>query len=414
MASIQFGTSTTGSTTPVITLNNSQNGTISLTGATGITAASKQTNKVTLSSNLSLAPSTGSSTTFNITQATTVGGAIGDNFAATGVPVGLIKTGSAALTLNTANTYTGQTSILQNSIVLNGAATLGTSTLPVLVGDVSGTSTASLFSSGTNTLANNVIVQSGSSGTVTLGSNGTGTTLTAVWNGSVSLNKDTTFENLNPNNRLVTLNGGIADGSSNFISSNVTIIGPGRTIISGGNAAYSGNTTISSGTLELDSALSSSPATVTVQSNAALTGTGAVNRSVTVNPGGSIYGGTGSAIGTTLSLAPGTLTITGGNTLSLQNGATLGFVLPAASAGSSTGIVADTLSVDSNDASRNVLVNIFDNGTLPDNGTYVRSRVEHVRSLICHRMELFANFGVHGKSGVVRDLGDGAGGNCRA
>jgi len=352
------------------TFSITKSGTITLTleagagvSGIGLLRDSTSTGTQTIASPLVL----GSSQTWQIdgSGGVTVTGGVSDG----GNGFGLTKTGSGTLTFTTnTNTYGGQTSILNGSVVLSGNGSLGSPGSPVFVGDTSGTNKASLFSQGANTFSNNVIVQSGSSGTITLGSNGTGTTLAATWSGSVSLNTDVTIENTNANGRLISFTGGISDGASNFVSSNVKIAGPGRVIVSGGSAGYSGNTTISSGTLEIDSALLSAPAIVTVQ-NGALTGTGTISRSVTITSGGTIYGGTGSPGG---GLNSGTLTITAGNTLSLQDGAALGYALPSGgSASSAPGVVADTLSVDPSDATRNVLVNIFDNGTTPDSGSYV-------------------------------------------
>ena len=105
---IQFTTTTSG-TTPPITVNNSQNGIITLTNAVGVLVQTKQTNPVVLNTNLALGnAAVGNVTTFQTTQATTVNGIISGSG-------NLLKIGSAFLALKGVNTYVGTTVVQQNT-----------------------------------------------------------------------------------------------------------------------------------------------------------------------------------------------------------------------------------------------------------------------------------------------------------
>lgn len=112
---------------------------------------------------------------------------------------GLTKLGAASsyvstqvgnITLSGANTYTGVTSVLEGILVLNGAApsgaagTLGNATSDVLLGNTSGSVNAYLMANN-YTIARNITVQSGNSGTAFLGS--ASTSGSGIYSGNVTL-----------------------------------------------------------------------------------------------------------------------------------------------------------------------------------------------------------------------------------
>jgi autotransporter-associated beta strand protein len=122
-----------------------------------------------------------SNATLNVTTSTLgLVGAIGES----GGSFGLTKLGAAAtgvsvatgsLTMTGASTYTGVTSVLEGILTLNGnapsgaAGTLGNASSAVLLGNTSGNVNAALMSNN-YTVARDITVQSGNTGTVHLGS----------------------------------------------------------------------------------------------------------------------------------------------------------------------------------------------------------------------------------------------------
>lgn len=227
---------------------------------------------------------------------------------------------TSQLTLSGTNTFTTGVTIKQGTVLANNAAALGTGT--VLLGDTSGSANATL-AIGSFTPVNNITVQAGSTGTLTLSNNGTSA---ARPTGNILLNNDLTITadgartnsnagtlitasgtisgsgdlNLNVTGNLSTSNNGGSPQMDNLaVSGAVTTTGAinnigtgaGRAVISGnisaansvnqnsatsmltlsGTNTYTGATNVNAGILRIGSATSlPSSSTTTVASGATL------------------------------------------------------------------------------------------------------------------------------------------------
>jgi autotransporter-associated beta strand protein len=177
---------------------------------------------------------------------------------------------------NPNNTYAGGTSIGDSKLVVAGPGSLGTG--PLTLGATIGAGT---FSGGT--------LKFNSGGTVTVNVNHTAAT-TIDTNGN-----NVTFA-------------GVVSGSGGTL----TKAGVGTLTLAGANT-YTANTTVSAGNLFVTNTTGSGTGygSVTVNSGAALGGTGAVSGPVTIAAGGKLIVGPGTG--------PGTLTLRGGTTLNITS-----------------------------------------------------------------------------------------------
>jgi autotransporter-associated beta strand protein len=245
-----------------------------------------------------------------------VNGVVGET-GATG-PAGIIKDGNTNLELNGDNTYTGPTTIIQNTIVVGHANALGLATSPVLVGDtVVNTSQSNLVTKTGVTFARDVVVRSGQTGGSRLG--GADANGNTTWTGTVAIKKDVVLTGgLGLSTGTVDFQGNLVDGDGSdgnaFVSSNVTKANGGRVRLSGDANSYSGTTTISAGRLLVNGVLTPSDATVTVASGARLGGFGTINRPVNVAGGAIVQPGEG---------GPGVLTVASGKTVTWGDGGVL-------------------------------------------------------------------------------------------
>ena len=186
----------------------------------------------------------------------------------------LSKSGADSLTLTAANTYTGITSINEGTLIVGANvpsasnSPLGNATSAVLLGNTSGASNASLLANGAFTIARAITVQSGNSGTISMG--GTGA-FSSIFSGNIVLNKAATF---------TTDSGGTATFQTGIISGAgaLTKSGLGTVTLASTNT-YTGNTTVSNGVLKItgkiycDSVCGTSPfqsAVVTVNTGGTL------------------------------------------------------------------------------------------------------------------------------------------------
>jgi len=175
----------------------------------------------------------------------------------------LAKSGTGTLVLNSANTHTGGTALTAGTIIVNNSAALGTGTLTATGGTVLAAGTSGL------TLGNGVNVLTGAL-TIDSGATPAALTMSGVISGDGGLTK--------VNTGLLNLTGA---------------------------SSYTGATTVSAGTLNVTGSLASA---VTVNSGAALNGSGTVG-ALSVVAGGLVNPG---AVGTANAA---TLTVTGAATL---------------------------------------------------------------------------------------------------
>ena len=198
----------------------------------------------------------------------------------------LVKNGTAALTVNTANTYTGGTTLNAGTLNLGNAAALGTGTLTVNGGTIDNTTGAALTLAGTPVAIN---------GSFTFaGSNPLSTGTSAV---SVSGSPTVTVAAA-----TLTVPVGITGSGS------LTVTGtPGAALVLTGLSSYTGGTTVNGAALNL--------------SNGG--GTGAIRGPLTVNAGGTVNATAQDALGYNANVAVTTLTV---------NGGTFNFAVPAPTA----------------------------------------------------------------------------------
>jgi autotransporter-associated beta strand protein len=298
-------------------------GTITLNGTASPLVGFNRQNTVsgvqTINNNIVLASSqqwnvNGNSAAPDGTGRLIVNGAIGET---AGGSKDLTKNGNTNLELNGDNTFTGQTTIIQNTIILGHTNALGLGTSPVIVGNTAvNTSQSNLLTKTGVTFSRDLVVRSGQTGGTRLGgADGIGL---STWTGNIALNKDIIITGgLGVPTGATDFQGNFIDGTdaaNPFVSSGITKQNGGTVKLSGLANTYSGATTASAGTLLINGVLSANDATVSAINTARLGGVGTINRPV--------------SIGATASLSPGdngagTLTIGSGKTLTLTDGATL-------------------------------------------------------------------------------------------
>jgi autotransporter-associated beta strand protein len=299
----------------------------------------------------------GGSITFNQAAAQSLSNVISGNGS-------IIQNGVGTLTLSSANTYTGGTTLTAGTLAIGNNAALGTGTVTFNGGTLDG---------GGRLIANNVVVNStggtiaGSleiNGNITDGSGGAGSALNITGvtflngtntysaatsiaaggalqvgtSGSLSANSDyavngsldlragtsstirslsgagtvqaftlggTTTLTIGPSSGTTTFSGTITDGSASMA---IVKTGAGTQIFSGVNN-YSGTTTVNGGILQVDGSIASS--LTTVNANATLTGVGTVGNTTVAANGtfapGSGTPGTSMAVTGSLALASGAL-----------------------------------------------------------------------------------------------------------
>ena len=144
----------------------------------------------------------------------------------------LSKKGAAALTINTANTYSGGTTLVAGTLNINNSSAIGTGNLTITGGTLGNTSGADIALSTNNTQS---------------------------WNGDLSYNSTKNLDlgtgavNLG-GNRTVTVNGLgtlTVGGAISGVGVDITKAGSGTLVLGGANA-YSGTTTISGGAIQLN------------------------------------------------------------------------------------------------------------------------------------------------------------------
>ncbi len=232
---------------------------------------------------------------------------------------------SGTVILSGSNTYTGSTAVYAGTLILaanapsNSAGALGKSTNAVLLGDTTGSNNATLLTNGAYTIARDITVQTGNSGTMTIGVTGA---YGATFSGNITLNKSAT---------LTADSGGTATFQTGAISGTgfgITKAGAGTVLLSGTNT-YTGNTTVNAGTLTIPS------------SGKIYSGLGGAGPIITVNSGATFsiaswaYDGSLGTLffdKTGLVINGGTLRYTGSTNTAESNGNARGFTVGASGA----------------------------------------------------------------------------------
>ncbi|MCX6723961.1 MAG: autotransporter-associated beta strand repeat-containing protein [Candidatus Staskawiczbacteria bacterium] len=175
---------------------------------------------------------------------------LGFNGVIGGGAINLTKAGAGTLILYGASTYTGTTTVLAGTLIagtntLSGlAGAFGNATSDILLGNTTGSDSASLVILGAYTVGRNITVQSGSSGTAYIYSRND----SAIFSGNITLNKDVSLRSNNAS--YTTTFSGIISGGYNV---NIVSNNPGTVTLSNANT-YTGTTTISAGTLQVGNA----------------------------------------------------------------------------------------------------------------------------------------------------------------
>ena len=211
--------------------------------------------------------------------------------------------GAIRLQTTSANSFTGSVLVEKGALVFANSTAFGNSANTVTLGK-SGSGSATMLAvtpSGALTVANNIVVASGSGGTLVLGSVITGGNATN-YSGTLTLNGDVSFRSENAAVAPTLLSGVIAGAGK------LTKTGAGVGTISNASNTYTGATKVSAGTLNLGdiNAIKTSPLDVT--------GAGTVGFTVA---GTNIYtlGGLMNNAGTGVA---GTTVAAGGNSIALD------------------------------------------------------------------------------------------------
>ncbi len=212
--------------------------------------------------------------------------------------------GAIRLQTTSGNSFTGSVLVEKGALVFANSTAFGSSANTVTLGK-SGSGSATMLavtSPGALTVANNIVVASGSGGTLVLGSVITTGTNATNYSGTLTLNGDVSFRSENTG-AAPTLLSGVISGAGTL-----TKIGAGVGTISNALNTYTGATKVSAGTLNLGdvNAIETSPLEVT--------GAGTVGFTVlglnTYTLGGLVNNaGTGAA---------GTTVVAGGNSIALD------------------------------------------------------------------------------------------------
>ena len=265
----------------------------------------------------------------------------------------LIKNGTGSVTINTANSYTGSTSLNAGTLVLGSTGSLSSTAITVasaatfnLDGTLAGTP---LTVSASATFAESVTgVISGStglttSGTTTLAGNNTRTGTTTLNAGTLNLNSATAL-----GSGAVTINGGTIDntsGSAKTLSTN-------NTQSWNGNFAFAGSNALNLGT---GAVTLSANRTLTTNGSAALTVGGVIGGSASLTKDGAgiltltainTYNGGTTVNGGTLNLNTGGATGAIRGTLNINSGATVALNSSDALGYNTGGVSVDTININ--------------------------------------------------------------------
>jgi autotransporter-associated beta strand protein len=179
------------------------------------------------------------------TGSTLITGAIGTN-----VTGGVIQNAAGTLAINGANTFTSGLTVTKGTVSSNQTASTAFGNGAISLGNTAGgnSDNAAILYTGTSTaVANEITVNAGSSGILSI----QGQTNNATFTGGITLNNALTLAQLTAA-RTTTFSGAITGGSAINIG-NTGITNAGTVILTNAGNSYSGGTAINSGTLEIGS-----------------------------------------------------------------------------------------------------------------------------------------------------------------
>ena len=164
----------------------------------------------------------------------------------------VVKSGAGTLTLTAASSsgnYSGGTTIQAGTLFSQSGTGLGTGTVSLGDTTISNSNSATWNTAGGTTIANNIVVNAGSSAILAI--TGQNVSSSQTFSGNVTLNNNLTVAALSAN-QTSTYSGVISGtGSLNIGNTGITNVGgTGGVILTGANI-YTGNTTINSGTLNI-------------------------------------------------------------------------------------------------------------------------------------------------------------------
>jgi autotransporter-associated beta strand protein len=160
---------------------------------------------------------------------------------------------SSPININSANTYTGTTTINFGTITINNANAFGNASSPILLGATSGTVLARLYATGNITFSRDITVQAGSSGAATVGAAGSNSAV--IFSGNIAMNKKVTLSGENSTGNAVNFTGVISGNYGVDVSGGSSAGGSvtnGIVTLSNTNT-YTGATIITNGGLKLGS-----------------------------------------------------------------------------------------------------------------------------------------------------------------
>jgi fibronectin-binding autotransporter adhesin len=180
--------------------------------------------------------------------------------------VNFAKNGDGTLTIsNASNSYKGSTIINDGTLITNTATSIPVAGGNIELGAISGSANANLLAN-TGTIANNIDVRAGSTGTLTIGEIPGGNAPT--FSGILNLYNNVTLSGASGGAANPVTGAGVFSGiiqtAPTVASSNVTIRGTGFTYLSTAPSTYRGTTTVSSGILMYGAVTGANTALTTV------------------------------------------------------------------------------------------------------------------------------------------------------
>jgi len=163
----------------------------------------------------------------NVTAPTTVSSVLADSTGTGGGAVGLVKTGTAILTLDQANTYSGGTALNDGYLTASHNSAFGTGTVTL------GTGAERLQLSDGISLANDIVINGGNGGV----GNGTIQNANAITNENVTISGDISITSLvSSGGHFASQGGGTLNLTGSITSSVVASVRGGTVVFSGGGS----------------------------------------------------------------------------------------------------------------------------------------------------------------------------------